>query len=109
MSDKRNFLAGLLVGGVLGAAFALLYAPRPGDETRTRLRERGEDIRGRVKGKTDEVVTRARSKMEDAAQRGRTLFEEKAARLREALGHTGSPEHHDALRRALEDLEKDQG
>ncbi len=106
MSDKRDFLAGLLLGGVIGAAFALLYAPRTGDETRSRLRERGEEVRGQVKGRTNEVVTRARGKMEEAAQRGRALLEEKAARLREALGRPGTPAQHDSLRQALEDLEK---
>ncbi len=106
MNDTRGFLAGLLIGGTLGAAFALLYAPRTGEETRSRLRERSEGIGGRVKDKAGDVVSQARSKAEEAAQRGRTLLEQQAARLRETLGRSGTTERHDALRQALEDLEK---
>ncbi len=106
MSDKRGFLVGLLIGGVLGAAFAILYAPRTGGETRSRLRERGDELRGRVKGKTDDVLSRAREKAEEAVQQGRTVFEERTSRLRDTLRRTGKADRHDPLREALEDLEK---
>ncbi len=34
-----DFLAGLLVGALVGASLGLLFAPEPGEETRVRLKE----------------------------------------------------------------------
>ena len=45
MSNKSGdfgaFLAGFLVGGLIGAATALLMAPQSGEETRTLIQEKG--------------------------------------------------------------------
>lgn len=40
-----GFLAGLVLGGILGAGAALLLAPQRGEVTRRRLRRRMSDIR----------------------------------------------------------------
>ena len=52
---------GLLVGMVAGIAAGLLYAPRPGSETRGQIRERATDLGekardrfNRIRGKTNE-------------------------------------------------------
>ena len=37
MSNRTDFVAGFILGGLLGTAMALLFAPRPGEETRERL------------------------------------------------------------------------
>ena len=44
MKKIVNFMAGLLLGGLVGAAAALLLAPRSGAETRRLLRERIEEV-----------------------------------------------------------------
>jgi len=36
---SSDFLAGVLVGSLIGAALGLLFAPEPGEETRTRVKE----------------------------------------------------------------------
>jgi gas vesicle protein len=36
---SSDFLAGVLVGALIGAALGLLFAPEPGEETRTRVKE----------------------------------------------------------------------
>lgn len=57
MSMKTgDFLAGVFVGALIGAALGLLFAPEPGEETRER------------------VVERARKLKEAASERGRTLL-----------------------------------
>ena len=40
-----SFLMGMLVGGLVGAGIALLYAPSSGAETRARIREFGGEMK----------------------------------------------------------------
>lgn len=50
MSDSNNelgsFLAGFVVGGLMGAAVALILAPQSGSETRAQLTGRGQEMQG---------------------------------------------------------------
>jgi len=51
MAEKDGgggFLAGFVVGGLAGAALAMLLTPRPGEETRTMLAEQSSQLRSRV-------------------------------------------------------------
>ena len=76
MAEKNcsgDFLAGFLVGALVGAAAALLFAPMSGDETRVMIREKGLELGH----KADEMSLEARKKAEDlqlqAKQRAETL------------------------------------
>jgi len=40
----RGFVAGLFAGGIIGAALALLYAPKSGKELRAELKERADHL-----------------------------------------------------------------
>ena len=40
-----SFLIGFIVGGLIGAAVALLYAPQSGEETRAQIKEKSIEIR----------------------------------------------------------------
>ena len=42
------FFAGFLVGGLVGAATALILAPQSGEETREQIRQRAVEIQGRA-------------------------------------------------------------
>ncbi len=44
MTNLNKYLASAVVGGIVGAAAALLLAPRSGQETRSQLKERGEAL-----------------------------------------------------------------
>lgn len=69
MSNKEEFGGfgmGLLAGAAIGLALGLIYAPRPGAETRRMLRQRAADmaevarekvsaLRGKVNGEVEEV------------------------------------------------------
>jgi len=98
MSDERddlNFLGafGLLaVGAVVGAAVALLLAPRTGDETRELLRERGSDLAKQARERGSVWARRAQETMGDAQTRaqeylgrGREAVEDTSAQLKAAF------------------------
>ncbi|MBI3977527.1 MAG: YtxH domain-containing protein [Chloroflexi bacterium] len=75
---KRNrgggFLAGVIVGGLAGAALALLLAPQPGERTRRQLLS-----------EPSVLPVRAREAVQDAIGRGRAAAEEARATVREAI------------------------
>jgi gas vesicle protein len=98
MSEERddlNFLGafGLLaVGAVIGAAVALLLAPRTGDETRELLRERGSDLAKQARERGSEWARRAHETMGEAQTRaheylgrGREAVEDTSAQLKAAF------------------------
>jgi gas vesicle protein len=56
-----DFLAGFMVGALVGAAAALLFAPMSGEETRVMIREKGVELGHRA----DEMSVEARKKAEE--------------------------------------------
>ena len=67
------FLVGLLFGGLVGAAAALLLAPRSGRKTRSQLQKQGENLFEQVTEGVDDVVTHVGSKaghLADGIQKG---------------------------------------
>lgn len=64
MTEKNctgDFLAGFLVGALVGAAAALLLAPMSGEETRVMIREKGVELGQRA----DEMSLEARKRAEE--------------------------------------------
>ena len=53
--DEGGFVGGLLLGVVLGAIIALLFAPKPGVETRGMVANTVDDLKGKVSGETNGV------------------------------------------------------
>lgn len=76
-SGGGGFLLGLIIGGALGAALALLYAP-----------QRGEDTRGFVAQKSNEYASAAKSKtseMADALRQNAASIGDKAGDVVDSL------------------------
>lgn len=72
MSDKNEFgafFAGLMVGGLIGAAVALLTAPQSGEETRTLIKDRGIELKDKAYEYGQDVSTRTSKALEDAVAR----------------------------------------
>ena len=93
MSDRdsaSDVLMAFLIGGVTGAAVALLFAPRSGEETREMISDAAREGTRRARDAAD----RGRELGERAMERGRRLVDDAAA----AVSRQGE--------RAAEGLEK---
>jgi gas vesicle protein len=107
MSDESRgaeFLAGLIIGGLIGAAAALLLAPQPGEETRAELRDKGIELKERV----IELSEEARRKAEDIQTEGRAAIETQKARVEEAV-EEGKKAAAKKKQELLEGLEQESG
>jgi gas vesicle protein len=95
--DDLNFLGalGLLtVGAIIGAAAALLLAPRTGDETRELLKEKGTDWARQAKERGTDWARRAqetvtdpqlRARAQEYLGRGKEMVEDSSAQLKAAF------------------------
>jgi gas vesicle protein len=69
---------GLLAGGVVGAAAALLLAPRAGRETREQVRRAADEARGKIRGVLEEsrqAVQESRTALRKAVEAGRGVLQ----------------------------------
>lgn len=87
-SDIGAFLAGFVVGGLVGAVAALLLAPQSGEETRTLIRDKSIELKTQVeetaadaRAKAERIAHDAKSRAEDLQRRGQVLLDEQKARL----------------------------
>jgi len=96
MSDNGGetgaFLAGFIVGGLVGAATALILAPQSGERTRTQIREKSIELRDRAEDlaedarlRADEAAEEARRRADELQQRGRQVYQEQRTRLTSAV------------------------
>lgn len=76
-----SFVAGILVGGLVGAGIALLFAPRSGAETRQRIREMGEDL----KDTASDYVHKAGDSIHGAYDRSREYVSEHKSAITTAV------------------------
>jgi len=60
-----SVVTGVLIGGLIGAATALLMAPRSGEETRAEIRNKAMEYRDRTRDVVNETVSQARSKADE--------------------------------------------
>lgn len=58
----KHIAGGFLVGSVIGAATALLFAPRTGEETRAEIRDKAFELRDRTTETVKDTVSQAKSK-----------------------------------------------
>ena len=113
-NEFANFLAGFIIGGLVGAAAALLLAPQSGEETRAVIKEKGielkdkavmtaEDARVRaehaldearvraeeavaeVRTRADEVARLSRERASELGQKGQILLDEQKAKVRQTV------------------------
>jgi gas vesicle protein len=88
MSDSDGFgafFAGFVIGGMIGAATALLLAPQSGEQTRSQIQERGIEIQAKAQETLVEARKRADDLIAEAQEKSRVILEEQKTRLGTAL------------------------
>lgn len=97
MADNSDggFLSGLILGGLVGAAVGMLYAPKSGEETRSELLDRTSELRGRAEDLAEDALKRAQELQKEAKllqeeakkwqERGAAALEEQRIRLEQAI------------------------
>lgn len=94
-SAAKPVLTGFLVGSAIGAATALLFAPRSGEETRAEIRGKAIDLRDRTTETVKDTVSQAKSKAnelkdnvwekaEELKQRGKQTANQQLDRVSQA-------------------------
>ncbi|HUH11799.1 MAG TPA: YtxH domain-containing protein [Longimicrobiales bacterium] len=104
-------IATFLKGALMGAAVALLFAPRPGREVRDRLRAELDGLRDGLEGRLQE----ARGEIEDRVDEVRRGVEERVDSARRAIDERRTDveyrvrESREAIRAGFDAARKSQG
>ena len=76
--DESKILAAFLIGGILGAGFALLFAPQSGEKTRKDISKFAKKVKNEAKEKAEdiaesieELVAKISDRVSDAASKGK--------------------------------------
>lgn len=88
----KGFLAGILVGGLVGTAATLLLAPQSGQKTRLKIRHAGLELRDQAVSGVEDVMDQARAsgrqltagmhkQAADLQERGQAIVDEQKERL----------------------------
>ena len=70
-----DLVKGVVIGGLIGAALGILFAPKSGKETR-------QDIAN----KADELLAKAKDEYEKTVEKSKAVYEEAVRRLKDAEG-----------------------
>lgn len=68
-SDFGAYLAGFLIGGLVGAAAALLLAPQTGAETRSLIHDKSIELRDKAAESAEEALNRATKTLDETRNR----------------------------------------
>jgi gas vesicle protein len=113
MSDKSGefsaFVAGFLIGGLVGAATALLMAPQSGEETRAIIQEKSIELKDMATTTAEDAIARA----EAAAAEARAYAEDLRVKAEEAIANIQKAqdeavdEIEDAAEEVVEEIEEE--
>ncbi len=89
------FMAGFVVGGLVGAATALILAPQSGEETRAQIATKGDEWRQIGEDQLQEYRTYAESTVGDVQERARIVLDEGKSRVSKKKEDMEEPESED--------------
>jgi gas vesicle protein len=87
MSSKDEslaFIGGFVIGGLVGAAVALILAPQSGAETRAQIREKGIELKDRAEDITEDT----RRRVEEVSAETKKRTEDLRTSFQKALDET---------------------
>jgi gas vesicle protein len=80
-----------LLGGVVGATVALLFAPASGEQTRRRIKEATDEVStnvreeyGRIRDKAEIQVSRLKDRASEGVNQAKSYYDQKKSKIREA-------------------------
>jgi gas vesicle protein len=79
--NTGTLILSFLLGGIVGAGMALLFAPKSGLETRQKIKDLAEDVKEKAKDYVDDVKDKVTSKIEKSKE----LYGEKKSILTSAI------------------------
>lgn len=82
-------MSGFLLGAIVGAGVALLFAPAAGTDTRRKLGETAKRLGSAARDKVQEVGSAARDKAQEVGSVARDKVQEGADKLHERFGSGG--------------------
>ncbi len=86
MSDSNDFvafLAGMVIGGLVGAAAAMLLAPQSGEETRALIRDKSIELKDKAVDVGQDMQLRAEKALETAQEQLEDVVDELKGRTDE--------------------------
>jgi gas vesicle protein len=75
MSDNKDTLCAFVLGGLIGAALGVLYAPKSGKETRGDIKRFSEDVADRVKDLGEGLTEKGHKIYEEGKDKISEVFE----------------------------------
>ena len=72
MDKIEKFLKGFLIGGIIGAVLGMIFAPMPGNETCTRIKQNFSVVRDEVKKAATERSEELKKELETLQKKGET-------------------------------------
>jgi gas vesicle protein len=90
--DLGSFLAGFVIGGLIGAGVALLMAPQSGEETRALIADKSIELRDRAAETAGEVQSQAG----DFASQTAEAYNQQVQRIQAAVDAGKKPPKKDA-------------
>jgi gas vesicle protein len=70
MGNKAEFLGGILLGALIGAALGLMFAPQPGTDTRAKIGEKAGEAKDTTMGAAKSVYEKGRAVVKRESEEG---------------------------------------
>lgn len=80
-TDFGAYIAGFIIGGLVGAAAALLLAPQSGEETRTMIRDKSIELKDKAAASAEEAYEKASAALDETRARLTTTVDDLRKRV----------------------------
>jgi gas vesicle protein len=87
MADREwDLVKGLVVGGLIGAALGILFAPKSGKETRQDIADKAEEVLAKAKEEYEKAVEKSKAAYDVAVKHLKTAEESAKEKVEEIEG-----------------------